>query len=100
MAMLLFMAMDEHPDQIWRETEAKHQDMLRRSGAESDRKFWSGERPVSLVQWIGVLLMFLSLGVLVSFNYRAFATVFGALVVFVVLGNRWARRRANPSNKR
>jgi hypothetical protein len=44
--------------------------------------------------------MFLSVGVLASFNYRAHALVFGALVLFVVLGNLWARRKARPSDKR
>jgi hypothetical protein len=94
------MAMDEHPNHILRETEARNQAMLRRSSAESDRKFWTGERPISLLQWVGILLMFLTVGVLVSFNYRAHALVFGALVLFVVLGNRWARRGTHPSNKR
>jgi hypothetical protein len=35
-------------------------DILRRSAMESDRKFWSGERPISLLQRIGLLLMFLT----------------------------------------
>jgi hypothetical protein len=92
--------MDDDPNHLLRETEARNQAMLRRSSAESDRKFWSGERPIRPFQWVGILIMFSAVGVLVSFNYRAHALVFGAFVLFVVLGNLWARRKTRPSNKR
>jgi uncharacterized BrkB/YihY/UPF0761 family membrane protein len=52
-------------------------DILRRSGVESDRKFWSGERPINLVQGIGLLLMFL--------------TVIGAVVLGPILIGNWPK---------
>jgi hypothetical protein len=90
-----------------------HEELLLRSSIESDRKFWSGERPITVVQGIGLLLMFLALvgaiwnwpkgeaswwEKLVSGN-GAFVAVFGCLVLFVLLGNRWSRRKTHPPNK-
>jgi 4-hydroxybenzoate polyprenyltransferase len=73
--------------------------LLQRSSFESDRKFWSGERPVSVVQWVGLLLIFLGVAVVASFNYRAFGVVFAVLVLSIVLGNLWAHRKTHPPNK-
>lgn len=69
--------------------------LLDQSRVESDRKFWSGERPLSIVQVLGLLLIFVALIAVVVFSsdYRSFAWVMGGLIVFVVLGNRWARHR-------
>jgi hypothetical protein len=69
-------------------------ELLRRSGVESDRKFWSGERPLSVVHWIGILLMFITLGVGIAMwgNYVASIMVLGGLALFLVLGNLRARR--------
>ena len=68
-------------------------DLLRDSAKESDRKFWLGERPLSIVQWIGVILMFITVGILLvmSRNYLATLVVLGGLALFVVLGNLRAR---------
>jgi hypothetical protein len=87
--------------------------ILLRSTIDSDRKFWSGERRISAVQAIGLLLMFFGLITamwhwpkgeapwwekLVSGN-GAFLIVFGGLVFFVLLGNRWARRKSHTPDK-
>lgn len=73
-------------------------ELLRHSGVESDRKFWSGERPLSIVQWIGIILMLITVGVVVAMsawfegNYLAVIVILGGLALFVVLGNLRARR--------
>lgn len=69
-------------------------ELLRHSGVESDRKFWSGERPLSIVQWIGVMLMLITLGVGIAMwgDYLAVIVVLDGLALFVVLGNLRARR--------
>jgi hypothetical protein len=74
---------------------------LLRATSDSDRKFWSGERPITAVQAIGLLLMFFGLVTamrnwpkgaapwwekVISGN-AAFLMVFGCLVFFVLLGN-------------
>jgi hypothetical protein len=74
--------------------------LLDQSRVESDRKFWSGERPLSIVQASGLLLIVIALiAVVVRPNYRSFAWVMGGLIFFVVVGNRWARRRYKPNSK-
>jgi hypothetical protein len=73
-------------------------ELLRHSGVESDRKFWSGERPLSIVQWIGVMLMLLAVGAVILMsvwfegNYVTVIVVLGGLALFVVLGNLRVRR--------
>lgn len=69
-------------------------ELLRHSGVESDRKFWSGERPLSVVQWLGVILVLMTLivGIAVWGNYVVSAVILGGLALFVVLGNLRARR--------
>ena len=95
-----------------RRSDKEQVDILRRSTSESDRKFWSGERQISLVQGIGLLLMFLALiGAISLVNwpsgeapwwekivnaYGVIAVVFGCVVLFVVLGNRRVRRKGRP----
>jgi Flp pilus assembly protein TadB len=91
--------MDEQPSNQSSDIEARHRAMLQRSSVESDRKFWSGERPISIVQWLGLLLMFLALLLVASYNYRTYGVVFGAFVAFVVVGNRWARRKKSDPPK-
>jgi hypothetical protein len=92
-----------------------HEDLLRRSTLESDRKFWSGERPISVVQGIGLALMFFALIAVLGVGnwpkgeapwwekivsgYGAFIAVFGCLVLFLVLGNRRVRPKAPPREK-
>ena len=73
-------------------------ELLRHSGVESDRKFWRGERPLSIVQWIGVMLMFLAVGIVIAMsvwfehNSVAVIVVLGGLALFVVMGNLRSRR--------
>ncbi len=73
-------------------------ELLRHSGAESDRKFWSGQRPLSMVQWIGVMLMLMAVGVVIAMavwfegSYGTVIVVLSGLALFVVLGNIRARR--------
>jgi hypothetical protein len=72
-------------------------ELLHHSGVESDRKFWSGERPLSITQWIGVVLMLIAVGVGIAMavwfgNYVTVIGVLGGLALFVVLGNLHARR--------
>ena len=72
-------------------------ELLHRSGVESDRKFWSGERPLSTAQWIGVVLMLMAVGVVIAMavwfgNYVTVIGVLGGLALFVVLGNLRSRR--------
>jgi uncharacterized BrkB/YihY/UPF0761 family membrane protein len=95
-------------------------DILRRSAVESDRKFWSGERPISLVQGIGLLLMFLSvmgavvLGPILIGNwpkgdapwwekivnaYGLFIAIFLCFFFCLVLGNRRFHRKGHPPQK-
>ena len=68
-------------------------ELLRHSAKESDRKFRLGERPLSIVQWIGVILMFITVGILLvmSRNYLATIVLLAGLALFVVLGNLRAR---------
>jgi hypothetical protein len=76
-------------------------ELLRHSGVESDRKFWSGERPLSLAQWIGIILMLMTVGVVIAMsawfegNYVAVIVILGGLALFVVLGNLRAHRSPN-----
>jgi len=97
----MLCTMDEHPKHdSMRDVESTHQEMLFRSAVESDRKFWSGERPISAVQWVGLLLMFVAIiGVVASSNYRAIIALFGAIALAVVLGNSRARREAHHPEK-
>lgn len=85
--------MQQQPSDV----EEREKSLLHQSAIESDRKFWAGERPISIVQWIGLLLMFVGVSVSVAGwvrdKYGTFIAVLGALVLFVVLGNRRARRR-------
>lgn len=75
--------------------------LLHQARVEGDRKFWSGERSLTLVQVIGLLLIFIAEAVLLgTSNYRIFAWVMGGLVAFVFLGNRWARRRNKHNSYR
>ena len=73
-------------------------ELLRHSGVESDRKFWLGERPLSIVQWIGVILMLMAAGVVIAMSawfegkYVAVIVILGGLALFVVLGNLRTRR--------
>jgi succinate dehydrogenase hydrophobic anchor subunit len=73
-------------------------ELLRHSGVESDRKFWSGERPLSIVQWTGVILVLMAAGVVIAMSawlegkYVAVIVILGGLALFVVLGNFRARR--------
>ena len=91
-----------------------HENLQRRSALESDRKFWSGERPISVVQGIGLAVIFFGLIALVGVSlwpeggepwwkkidvYGAFMAVFGCAVLLVFLGNRISRRKAH-SRKR
>jgi hypothetical protein len=95
--------------------EEGHENVLLRSAVESDRKFWSGERPISVVQGIGLLLMFLVLiGAMGLVNwpkseapwwekivngYGVIVAVFGCVVLFIVLGNRRVRRKIRAPEK-
>jgi hypothetical protein len=45
-------AMDAHEQEPIRRM-PDGDEVLRQSGVESDRKFWRGERPISLLQWSG-----------------------------------------------
>ena len=90
-------------------------DILRRSTLESDRKFWSGERPISLLQGIGLLLMFLAvIGAVLLGNwpsgeaplwekivngYGASIAIFIFFALFLLIGNRRFRRKSSPSQK-
>jgi uncharacterized BrkB/YihY/UPF0761 family membrane protein len=95
-------------------------DILRRSTLESDRKFWSGERPISLLQGIGLAVMFLSvigavvLGPILLGNwpkgdaplwakivnaYGVFIAVFVCFSLCLVLGNRRFRRGGHSPGK-
>ena len=71
--------------------------LMRQSAADSDRKFWAGQRPLSVIQWIGVIVLLVgSTVVATSLGFRAFAAVMGGLVAFVLLGRFLAHRRNLP----
>ena len=92
-----------------------HENLLRRSTVESDRKFWSGERPISVVQGLGLAVIFFGLIALIGVKdwpkgeaplwekmvdaYGAFIAVFGCAVLFLVLANRRFRRKAHSREK-
>jgi len=70
---------------------------MRRSVADSDRKFWTGQRPLSAIQWVGVILMLVgSIVVATSLGLRVFTEVMGALVALVVLGYFVAHHKNRP----
>lgn|SRR5579871_3180984 len=72
-------------------------DLITKSVADSDRKFWTGQRRLSFAQWIGVALMFaVALVVGTSSGFRVFAGVFGALLLFVLLGHLLVQRKTRP----
>jgi len=59
----------------------------------------------SVVQWIGLLLMLIGVPVAVAGRtpgeYAIFISLLGGLILFVVLGNRRARRKTrSPENQR
>src|SRR5436190_24391080 len=97
----MLCTMDEHPKHdSMRDVESTHQEMLFRSAVESDRKFWSGERPISAVQWVGLLLKCVAIiGVVASCIYRAISALFGAIARAGVRGTRRARRKAHRPDK-
>ena len=69
-------------------------DLLSKSVADSDQKFWAGQRRLSFAQWAGVALMFVvGFVVATSSGYRAFAVIFGALLLFVLLGHLLAQKK-------
>ncbi len=71
--------------------------LLRQSMAGSDRKFWVGRRRLSLLQWIGVILLLVGSAVVAtSLGFGAFAMVMGALIAFVLLGHFVANRKGHP----
>jgi hypothetical protein len=73
-------------------------DLVRESVAESDRKFWAGQRRLSSAQWMGVALMFVvAFVVAISSGFRGFAIVFGCLILFVLLGH--VRARGKPHRR-
>lgn len=39
-------------------------DLFHKSLVESSRKFWSGERPLSVIHWTGIALLYIGVGVL------------------------------------
>jgi hypothetical protein len=53
--------MDDHSKNLLVEPDKRIRNLLSQSSIESDRKFWFGERPISALQWIGLLLMFLAM---------------------------------------
>ena len=75
-------------------------ELLHHSGVESDRKFWSGERPLCIAQWIGITLMLIGVGAVIAMsawferNLLVVFVVIGGLTLFVVLGNLRSRRSA------
>lgn len=98
--------MGEHSKNALTDVETRNGNVLRQSVVESDRKFWSGQRPISVMQWVGLLVMLLAAGVVAvlgaaatGFGYRAFIVVFAGLVLFVVLGNLWIRRKTLQREK-
>ena len=69
--------------------------LFHNSLVESNRKLWSGERPLSVIHWAGIALLYIRVGV--------FALIFGvnpiyifvslaAVTLLVGIGNRCARR--------
>ncbi len=78
------------------ETAPTGADLLRQSASEGDRKFWSGQRPLSVVQWIGVVLLYLGAGVVVAqFGHPAYILASLAVVsALIAIGNRRARRKS------
>ena len=77
------------------------------------RNIWSGKTSLNLAQWAGVVILFLFLGGSVIFylrmlwpegqaswwqkvinGYGVYVVVLGAIVAFIVIGNRKARRKA------
>ena len=71
--------------------------LMRQSVADSDRKFWTGQKPLSLIQWVGVILLLVcSTVVTASLGLRIFAVVMGALVAFVLLGHFLVHRKSRP----
>ena len=75
-------------------------ELLEHSGVESDRKFWSGERSLSTVQWIGITLMLVGVVAVIAMsvwferNFLVVFVVIGGLALFVLLGNLHSRRSA------
>jgi hypothetical protein len=94
--------MEEQPkDNSIGDRQPDGQQILIKSGTDSDRKFWSGERSVSVVQWLGVLLLYFAMAVLaIASNYRVSILVLGGFILFVLLGNRLARRRSRHRSTR
>jgi general stress protein CsbA len=72
-------------------------DLLRESVAESDLKFWTGQRPISPIQWIGLILMMVAVAVAlkgwIGNEYGIFLFVMACLVLIVVVGNYRNRRK-------
>jgi len=87
--------MNEHSKDLPTEGRPKGADLLRRSAIESDRKFWSGKRRLSAVQWTGIVLLYVAIGVLVAeFGRPAYILLsLGVLSIFVAIGNWWTRRK-------
>ena len=94
--------MKEHPkDNSISDGQPDGQQILLKSRIDSDRKFWSGERSVTVVQWLGVLLLYFAMAVVaITSNYRVSALVLGGLILLVLLGNLRARRRGRHRSTR
>jgi hypothetical protein len=107
--------MKRFDDEPMSRSDERHWIMLRRSAVESDRKFWSGERPISLLQGIGLLVMFLSvIGAVLLGNwpkgeapwwekivngYGAPIAIFLCFALFLALGNLRFHHKSRPSKK-
>jgi hypothetical protein len=103
----------ENQQQSSSRLDERQRNLLLRSSIDGERKFWSGERRISAVQAIGLMLMLFGV-ITVTWHWPkgeapwweklvrgngAFLIVFGGLVFFVLLGNRWARRKTHrPDN--
>jgi hypothetical protein len=72
-------------------------ELLRQSAVESDHRFWSGEGPVSKLQWVGLMLMLIAIAPILAAwirnRYLIALVVVGGLALFVISGNRRARRK-------
>ena len=72
-------------------------EILRKSAVDSDSKFWRGERPISVVQWIGLILCAIAVvAALLSWvrgDYVKVLLVFGGAALLLVVANLAARRK-------
>jgi hypothetical protein len=94
----MLVSVNEHPKNAVNADSAQFVsggDLFQKSLVESSRKFWSGERPLGVLHWTGIALLYIGAGgFALTFGLRPIYILASLAVVtlFLSVGSRCARR--------